>query len=449
MDRNIPSGPKGHFLLGSLPEFKKDLNQFLLDLSRAFPDIARFTLPGSTWFLVSNPDFIKTVLVADHQNYWKDQLLRQHTKPLLGESLFTSNGDTWRKQRKLSAPAFRPKTLGHYSVFMKEFTAQWCDKFQGDEKIDIQEEMSELTANIVVKALFGSELKSASSVFSQAFRDVTDVIYRRFRQAIPLPFFIPTRDNRLYMKAVKELDQVVFKFIDDHRSGMSKEDTLLSALMSASDSDGRGLSDQQLRNEVTTLFLAGHETTSLALTWSLFLLTQHPDVDEKIAEELLEVLGGRAPTIEDVPKLRYVTSVIKEAMRIYPPAYGFSREAIKDTKIGPYDIPKGSIIFISTWALNRNEKYFPNPEKFDPDRWTEELEKTLPKYLYIPFGGGPRVCIGEGFAMTEAILVLAMIAQRYTLKYNGKSEPVPHPAVTLKPMHGMPMIIKKRSNRTS
>jgi len=445
MDRNLPTGPKGNFLLGSLPELSKDLNQFMLNTSRAFPGIAHFKLPGSTWFLVSDPDYIKTVLVTDHKKYWKNQFFWKHTKPLLGESLLVSNGEIWRKQRKLSAPAFHPRSLSYYATFMREYTEQWCNKFSESKQIDIQEEMSELTANIVVKALFGSNLHGAGDVISTAIKDATDVIFRRYRKIVQLPFFIPTRDHRLYRGAVKKIDDVVFKFIRGHHSGEGSESTLLSMLMNAKDEDGKKLTDQQLRNEVTTLFLAGHETTSLALTWAWYLLSQHPKVEDKLHRELRDVLQGETPSLEDIPKLHYATSVIKEAMRIYPPAYGYSREAIEDTRIGPYDIAKGSIVFMSTWALNRDEKYFPEPETFDPDRWTPEFQKSLPKYLYIPFGGGPRVCIGEGFAMTEAVMLLAMIAQKFTFEYNGTRAPEPYPAVTLKPAEGMPMILRKRS----
>jgi cytochrome P450 len=446
MDKNKPPGPKESFLLGSLPELSKDLNQFMLNLSKEYPDISQFNLASQKCFLVSNPDYLKSVLVTNNNSYIKDRFFWRHTKPLLGKSLLTESGEEWKYRRKLSAPAFQHKSMSKYISEMKKITMEWLETCEDNQSLDIHQAMADLTGKIAVKTLFGSELQGTGEIISQAIKDTTDVVYERLRQVISLPFFIPTPNNLKYMRGVKKLDELVFQFIKEHREGLNEGGTLLSALMSATNDDGKQFTDQQLRNEAITLFLAGHETTALSLTWAWYLLSQNPEVERKLYNELNNVLGGKLPSLEDLPNLPYARAVIKESLRIYPPAYTFAREAIEDNQVGPYSIPKGSVVFISTWALNRNELYFPEPEKFDPERWTPEFEKSLPKYAFIPFGGGPRVCIGEGFAMTEAMIILAMTAQRFSFSYNRDLPPTPHPAVTLRPLEGMPVISHKKDH---
>ena len=306
----------------------------------------------------------------------------------------------------------------------------------GDPR-DVHADTMALTLRIAAKVLFDTELERDVAEIGQAFSTVVEEITVRLRRPFAIPDAIPIPGNIRYVRGVRRIDQLVTKIIRERRERGEDRGDLLSMLMLARDDDGQSMSEGQLRDEVITLLLAGHETTALALSWTWYLLAQHPDADAKLAAELRDVLGGRSPTVGDLPQLRFTEQVVTEAMRLYPPAWGFGREALADCEIGGYPIPAGTTIIISPWVSHRDPRYFERPTEFRPERWSGDFARQLPRFAYMPFGGGPRICIGNRFAMMEAVLILATVAQRFRLQWHGTRPVVPQPSITLRPKGGV------------
>jgi cytochrome P450 len=299
--------------------------------------------------------------------------------------------------------------------------------------------------SIIAKTLFDADVATEAREIGDVITVLLQLLNERFNKLIAIPDWIPTSSNRRLAQASRRLDQLIQRFIDDRRASGEDKGDLLSMLLLARDEDGTGqMTDKQVRDEAMTLFGAGHETTAVALTWTWYLLSQHPEVEAKLHDELDAVLGGRKPTLEDLPHLPYTEKVIKEAMRLYPPAWGTSREPITDVEIGGYPIKKGQTIFINIYGVHRDARFFSDPGRFDPERFSPENEKQIPHYAYLPFGGGPRVCIGNAFAMMEARLILATVAQQYRLKLAPGHQVAPQRVFTLRPKHGMKMIAVRR-----
>jgi cytochrome P450 len=335
------------------------------------------------------------------------------------------------------APAFHDRRLTGYGEAIVRFSERMLEHWQPGEARDLHADMMALSLSIAAKTLFDAEVESEVAEISQAFNSVADEIAIRFRLPFRIPDTIPTPGNIRYLRGVRRIDRLVNRIILERRQRGRDRGDLLSMLMMAKDDEGRPMSERQLRDEVITLLLAGHETTALALSWTWYLLSRHPNMDTKLAAELRHVLNKRAPTVSDLPQLTLAGQVVTEAIRLYPPVWGFGREAVADFELGDYPIHKGTTIIISPWVLHRNPRYFERPMEFHPERWSCDFQRHLPRFAYIPFGGGPRICIGNRFAMMEAILILATVAQRFTLEWQTNHPAVPFASITLRPKQGI------------
>ncbi len=454
-----PSGPQGSLILGSANQFRDDEPNFLLESVKTYGDLVYFRLANMHTYLVGHPDLVREVLVTQGEKFEKARLDKQILGKFLGNGLLTSDGEFHKRQRRLAQPAFHSKRIQNYAEVMVDYANKIMAGWEDGAVVDITEEMMHLTMLIVSKTLFDADAITGSGdtavAIANAMHDLQAVSNRDYQRGFSLPSWIPTADNRLRNKAAAQFNQVMDQIIAGRRQTAVNgqvEDTgdLLSMLMLSVDEDGEFMNDRQLRDEVATLFAAGHETTSNALSWTWFLLAQHPDVEAALHEELDRVLAGRQPTLADLPHLPYSLQIIKEAMRLYPPAWILNgRAALTDVAIGGYTIPKGSTVFVSPYVMHRLPQYFAEPDAFKPERFTPEFEKSLPKFAYMPFGGGTRVCIGNAFAMMEAQLLLATIAQTYRLAM-AQSEPVPYKAqITLIPENGIQMRVVMRETAVS
>jgi cytochrome P450 len=358
--------------------------------------------------------------------------------------LIGSEGDFWLRQRRLIQPAFLRERVASYGANMVAAAERRLAAWQHGETHDMQVEMAQITLEIVAQALFGADVTAECRHVGIALEEALRCFVARMQNPIILPEWVPTPTSLRLRRAVRRLDAIVYRMIEERRRRREERDDLLSLLLHAQDEDGSRMTNQQLRDETMTLFLAGHETTALALTWTWYLLAQHPEVEARLVDELERVVGGRTPTVADMSRLRYTERVIQEVMRLYPPVYAIGREAVQDCVIGGYHVPAGTTLLMSQWVMHRHPRYFPAPEVFNPDRWTEEHAKRLPKYAYFPFGGGPRVCIGNTFAMLEAVLVLATLAPKVHFSLLPGHPVRPRPLVTLRPEYGIKGIITRR-----
>jgi cytochrome P450 len=418
---------------------------FGLDVAREYGDIAHYHVGPLHVYQLTHPDLARQVLVEQPEKFHKARLIKRAFRPFAGEGLLTSDGALWRQQRKLMQPAFHHGQLATYGAVMVAHALQMVDAFEDGQVLEITEEMAKLTLGIVVKCLFGADFVREAPKVSRLMIAVLDATNRRVNSPLRIPSWVPTRRNRREKAAVATFDGMLHALIAARRAAGHKPDDLLSVLLAAVDEDsGTGMSDRQLRDEMMTLFLAGHETTAAALTWTWFLLSQHPEVESRLLGELHQVLGGRAPTAADLPNLPYTEMVVREALRLYPPAAGVAREPIEDVRIGGYDVPKGSLISINIYALHRDRRFFDDPERFVPERFGDGWEQRIPRFAYLPFGGGPRVCIGNGFAMMEARLILATVAQRWRLLLEPHQQVLPIQLVTVRPKNGVRMRLTLR-----
>ena len=454
----LPPGPTGTLIGGNIHQFSIRRLDFFLDIAKQYGDLASFRFGPRRIFLASNPNLIEQVLVTDARHYIKHFGARMY-KPVLGNGLVTSEGDFWLRQRKLSQPAFLKNRVLSYAPMMAELTQNMLAKWKPGELVDVHFEFSHLTSAIALKTLFGLDDSGDREKFVETLRLAFDLMSDRFRSLIRVPLWFPTRSNIKLRKAVKELKEVVDGFISAGRLKVSKregklDDTtseatpvdLLSRLVTAQDDDGTRMTDEQLRDEAMTLYLAGHETTALTLSWSWYLLSQHPRVEEKLVEEWRRVLGGRTPTPNDLQLLPYTDAVLLESMRVYPPVYLIGREATTELELGGYRVKKGYTVFMSQWVNHRDSRYFPNPEEFSPERWLDGLAKRIPKYAYYPFGGGPRVCIGNTFAQMEAAILLATVGQKFRFTLDPSAVIDVNPQITLLPLHGIPATLQLRES---
>jgi cytochrome P450 len=440
----LPPGPRGTFLLGCLPEFRRGALAFFSRLARDYGGCVSFRLAWRRACLVTDPELIEEVLVTEGRHFIKHFVLRL-LRPTFGNGLLLSEGDFWLRQRRLVQPAFHRDRVGSYGNIMVSFTERMLAGWQSGEVRDLHADMMRLTLEIVAKALFDADVGGKADEVGEAMELGMTTFVRRWRSLYPLPVWVPTPTNRLLKRVCRRLDRIIYGIIRERRASGEDHGDLLSMLLSAQDADdGSRMTDKQLRDEAMTLFLAGHETTANAMSWTWYLLAQHPEVAAKLTAELDAVLGGRSPTVRDLARLRYTEAVILEAMRVYPPVYAFGREAIDDCTIGGYRIRRGTSIIMSQWVVHRNPHHFPGPEKFIPDRWTDGLAKRLPHFAYIPFGGGQRICIGNSFAMMEAVLLLATMAQRFRFSLLPEHPVIPVTTVTLRPKYGIKGVVKQR-----
>ena len=441
-----PQGPKGHFLLGVMSEFNRDSLAFIERLAREYGDVVRARFFYINSYFLYHPDDIEQVLATNNRNFIKPRSVRSpFFCRLVGNGLLTSEGEFWRRQRKLAQPAFHRQRINAYGETMVAFAEQMAATWRAGETRDIHQEMTQLTMQVVTRTLFNTDVTHDAQHINAALQVIVEPFSSQATLKWILDNRLPTRTHRRFNEAVRQIDQFIYRIINQRRASGEDHGDLLSMLLQAQDeTDGTGMSDQQLRDETMTLFLAGYETTSLALSWAWYLLAQNPEAETKLWQELDEVLDGRAPQVADMPRLSFTEIIAKETMRLYPPAYIVGREAIKDCEIGGYAVAGGTQLFMPTWVVHRDARFFENPAEFKPERWTPEFTAQLPRYAYFPFGGGPRACIGNQFAMMEFILLLATLAQKFQLRLVPEHKVELHPAMSLRPRDGIKMILTQR-----
>jgi len=412
---------------------------------REYGDIVFLRFLGVPMCFINRPEYIESVLVTQSQNFEKSKDYRA-LRRVLGNGLLTSEGEFWRRQRKLVQPAFHQDRIGAYAEVMVRFAEKIVASWQDGQMIDIHEAMSHLTLDIVAKTLFDTDVSHEAEDVGSAL----DFLMRKFMRqagfAFLLPKFVPIPTNKRLQRAVRQLDRVIYGIIGQRRASGQMSGDLLSVLLQMQDDQGVGMTDKQLHDEIMTLFLAGHDTTANALSWTWLLLGRNPEVAVKLRVELDQVLGGRAPTPTDLPRLPYTDMVLRESMRLYPPVWIIGRRALKPFRLGEFELPAQTNVLMSQLLMHHDARYFPDPERFDPERWSagDVRNGALPRFGYFPFGGGPRVCIGAGFAMMEAVLLLATIAQRFQIDLIPGQTIEMLPTVTLRPKSGIRVILKRR-----
>jgi cytochrome P450 len=367
------------------------------------------------WFTLNWPDYIQHVLLDNHQNYIKGRFSDALLGPIVGEGMLTSEGATWRRLRRIAAPAFHSRSVAGFVEEMVRCTTSMLARWPGrTEPFDIASEMTGLTLDIITRTMFSTNISGEVTRLRQLVQTVLGLTRPSAADLFGLPTWVPRIGSKTKTRAIAELDKMVAQILTSRRQKGDAHNDLLSLLLAARDEEtGEGLTDRQLRDEIMTIFLAGHETTANALAFTWYLLATHPDVDAKVQEELARVLGGRDPVYADVTQLRYTRMVFEETLRLYPPAYQIGRMAVGPDVIGGVIIPKNAVVTIHTYVTHRNPTLWPDPERFDPERFTPERSADRHRFAYLPFGGGPRICIGQGFAMAEAVVVIASVAQRF------------------------------------
>jgi cytochrome P450 len=440
----VAPGPRPS-LLRSIVYFPgRDPLAFFSNLARTYGDIVSYKMAGEQLFLVGDPQHIKDILVTHNRNFMKGRGL-QRTKRLLGEGLLTSEGAVHLRQRRLMQPAFHRDRIAGYGRTMVEHADRLRRGWVDGATLDIAREMNRLTLNIVGKTLFDADVESHAIAVGEALTGVMDTFW-----VMMLPFAdvlerLPVPKLRRARLARGRLDAIIYRMIADRRASGRDHGDLLSMLLTAQDEDDGGvMTDRQVRDEAMTIFLAGHETTANALTWTWYLTGESPEVEAKMHEEIDRVLQGRLPTMADIPSLPYIERVVTESMRLYPPAWLIGRRALGEYSVGNYVAPAGALFLVSPYIVQRDARFYPDSERFDPDRWTPEFRSTLPKFAYFPFGGGPRQCIGESFAWMELVLLVATIAQQWRMRLVPGHPVVPQPVVTLRTKYGMRMTLQRR-----
>lgn len=447
------TGPKGHPLWGVLPQTREDVLGFLMDAFRTHGDVVRYRLGPIRSHLIAHPDGIKRVLQDNVANYTKDHFSYSLARRVVGEGLVTSQGSFWLRQRRLAQPAFHRQRIAAMAQQMAAAATETADAWSAhpsETPVHVGREMMALTLQVVGDALFGTKVGPRAELVGRAFTQVNEQIVWRFRSFRVLPPILPFGKDRAFRFAVRQLRGVVDEIIAERRQGGTDRGDLLSMFMLARDEDtGEQMTDAQLSDEVLTMLIAGHETTSTTLTWVFSVLASHPEVEAKLHRELDEVLAGRAPTVQDVPKLEYTRMVIDETLRLYPPLYIVGRKVVADDVLCGHRIPAGTSVDISPYVTHRHPAFWERPDDFVPERFTKEQAASRPRYAYLPFSGGPRQCIGNTFAIMEAQLILATLAQRFRLRPGPGYSTVPDALVTLRPRGDLPMLIEKRTRAPS
>lgn len=442
MTGSKPPGPKGQFLLGSMLDFNRDTLGYLHELAR-YGDMVFMRFGPFPVYFVNHPDLVHEVLVTQASRFHKSRATKQALEDISGVNVFTADGEVWKRERKLMQPAFHAKRIGAYADTMVAYTQRLIETWEDGQTRAMDREMTQLTMDIVLKTLFDAEASDEAEELGEAMTTLFRVVDQRLQLLLDAPHWLPIARNRQLWKARDRIDEIVLRIIDERRATGEDRGDLLSMLLMAQDNSDH-LSNQQVRNEALTIFGAGHETTAVAMTWTWYLLSQHPEAAARLHEEIDHVLGDRPPTLADLERMPYGEMIIKESMRLYPPAWATTREAAEAVTIGGYPIKKGNTVIVAPWTLHRDARWFPDPLRFDPERFSPEHEANIPKYAYIPFGGGPRICIGNAFAMMEARLILATIAQCYALALDPAQKVEPERVFTLRPKFGMQMQVQQR-----
>jgi len=428
-----------------MPEMVKDMLGLFANTAREYGGIAQFKLLNKSYLLVTNPDYVKYILQENYKNYIRGRSV-ETGRVLLGNGLPLIDGEFWLRERRMLQPAFHRERLGRLADTVanvtRTFMHGWETKAKNKQPLDMDEEMMRLTLTVIIKTMFSVDIDEKIESLSRAFNVASKFMLWRSQQMWAPPLSIPVPRNVEYNHALKILNDTIYPLIADGRA--NPKDDLLGMMLEMRDVDtGEGMTDQQARDEVVTIFFAGHETSAVTMTWAFYLLSEHPEVEERMRAEVNTVLNGRTATFSDLPKLSYMQQVINEVLRLYPAAYLFAREAVLDDDIDGYPIPAKTLIFITPYITHRDPKYWPDPEKFDPERFSPEQTANRPKHIYYPFGEGPHVCIGNNFALMEMQLILAQALQRFRLKLVANHPIAFKPEATLRPKYGLKMTIER------
>jgi cytochrome P450 len=441
----LPPLIKGYPLIGNLFDVLRDPFEFMTRELPSYGDVVRARItPLLEFYIVSHPDHVEYVLRGNHRNFIKDKGTRTLLSQVLGQGLVTSEGELWRRQRRLAQPAFQLDQIQKYSTVMVDYANNMLAGWSAGQTRNIHADLMRLTLEIVAQTLFTASVGDKAARVGVALEALM-----RYWAGLGAMFYwwkyLPTPGAFRFRRAVRELDSIIFETVAERRRAGSSSDDLLARFLIACDEDGSGMTDKQLRDEMVTLLLAGHETTAVALTFCFYLLSKHPEATARLEAELDEVLAGNLPTVEHLPRLRYTEWVVKEAMRLYPPVPNVGREAVEECEIGGYRIPKGAQVAVVQWMTHRDKRWYGDDVlEFRPERWDNDLARRLPRCAYYPFVDGPRVCIGNHFAMMEAILIVATIASRYRLELAEGQTLKILPSVTLRPKGGIRMVIRER-----
>lgn len=417
---------------------QQDRLAYLIAINRAYGDIVHFHTGLRDIYLLVQPEYIHSVLVEQADKFYKTRPFKRALGKYLGQGLLVLDGDEHRRERRLAQPAFHHQRIEAYAAVMVSFTERLMARWRHGQTVDMAQEMMALTSSIVAKTLFDADVSHDAEVIGQSMAILQEATIIQFDPVRRLLMGLSPQQRRAENEAIRALDEIIFRIIDERRAAKIDKGDLLSMLLISAEADDQP-SMQRVRDEVISLFLAGHETTANVLTWAWYLLALHPEVADKLHTEVASVLGGRAATAQDMAHLPYATMIIKETLRLYPSAWVITREAITEVEIGGYRLKAGSVAVISPYITHRHAAYYPDPLAFRPERFAAGAEQTLPRFAYFPFSGGPRVCIGQSFAMMEAVLILATIAQRFQLDLVPDQQIDIEPLITLRAKHGIRM----------
>ncbi len=444
----LPPGPRGQFILGSLRELQRDMLGLYRDSAREFGDVVKLRFMGLDTFTVSHPDHFKQVLVDNNKNYSRNPLINDLVRMFVGDSLFTTDGGDWLSRRRLMQPAFHRQRIAAFGKLMSAATSAMLESWDAGpdgQLVQLDPALMALTLRIAGQALFSVDLLGESRALGEGFTGMSEYINYRMNHPFPPPMFVPTKANRLYKRTRRLLDEKIYGLISQRRAEAGEHSDLLGMLMEARDADtGEGMTDEQLHNEIAVMMFAGHETTAATLAWAFYALSQNAAVEAKLHAELDSVLAGRAPTLDDLPRLPYTRMVVDETLRMYPPAFAVTRASLGPDVMGGYRLPAKASVTLLTWNAHYDPRFWDEPDRFDPERFTAERSANRAAFAYLPFGAGPRQCIGNIFALSEAQLVLASMAQRYQLRLRPGHLVTPRPIFVLRTSHGLPMTAHRR-----
>lgn len=447
-----PPAPKGYPVLGVLPHIRRNPLQFFVTMARDLGDVVALDLGPHKALMVNRPDYVRHVLLDNHANYHKSQFYGP-LRPLFGDGLITSEDDEWLQQRLTASKQFQGPRLRSMSRGMTDAVDAMLDRWETDvlptgRNIDVCAEMTRLTLDVLFRCLFGLRLHGEHERIYEALTAVLEDAERRIWAMIPVPTWAPTKNNREARVALHALEECVARIIEERRNATNQEPDLLSVLIDTG-GGGKEPSAKLLRDQLLTILMAGHETTANALTWTWYLLSTHPEVYRRMKEEVDNVLGDRTPTFEDLSSLVYTRMVLDESMRLYPPVWTVSRMAMDDDSLGSIPVPSGTTVMVCPYAIHRRQDLWRNPEGFDPERFAPGTEKDRHRFAFLPFGAGPRTCLGNHFAIAEGVLALARVAQRFRLEMVPGQTVEPEPMITLRPREALRMVLSPASGGES
>ena len=443
----FPRGPHEGLKRWSFGPLNENPLVFFSRLARDYGDVASIRVVNFRTIFINHPDAIEEVLVTHARRYIKGRVLRAN-RHVFGEGLLTSEGDFWLRQRRLAQPAFHRARIASYASTMVEYAQRMLENWRDGEQRDAHQEMMRLTLQIVAKTLFDASVAGDAQDVGKSLELLLE-LGANFRRTLFIPHWVPTPTNLRIKREIAYIESILYRIIAERRASGRDTGDLLSMLLHAQDEDGSRMTDKQLRDETITLFLAGHETTASTLSWTWWLLAQNPRVEAKLHAELDAVLCGRAPTLDDLSNLTYTNNVVNESLRLYPPAWGLARIAIEDHELCGYPVKKGMGVAMAQWVVHRDPRWYDAPEQFRPERWEGDLLKRIPRFAYFPFGGGPRQCIGYAFAQMEAALILATIARKFRLSLVPDHPVVPLASITLRPRHGVRVVLESRQSKSA